>query len=59
MWFQWDYGTGPAVGGLATVLFCAWLAWSHYRVVFPIRDKTLPMVIASIDRALRAFGGVP
>ncbi len=59
MWFQWDYGTGPAVGGLPTVLFCAWLAWSRYRVVFPIRDKTLPTVIASIDRTLRAFGGVP
>jgi hypothetical protein len=59
MWFQWDYGTGPTIAGVATVLFCAWLAWSRYRVVFPIRDRTLPTVIASIDRALRAFGGVP
>lgn len=59
MWFQWDYGTGPVVGGQPSELFCAWLAWSRYRVVFPIRDKTLPTVIASIDRALRAFGGVP
>jgi transposase len=59
MWFQWDYGTGPTVGGTATQLFCAWLAWSRYRVVFPIRDKTLPTVIGAIDRTLRAFGGVP
>jgi hypothetical protein len=59
MWFQFDYGDGPVIGGLATVLFCAWLAWSRFRVVFPIRDKTLPTVIGSIDRAVRAFGGVP
>jgi hypothetical protein len=59
MWFQWDYGTGPLVAGRATQLFCAWLAWSRYRVVLPIVDKTLPMVIACIDQALRRFGGVP
>ena len=27
----------------ATVLFCAWLAWSRFRVVVPLRDKTLPI----------------
>ncbi|MGH9151656.1 MAG: IS21 family transposase [Acidimicrobiales bacterium] len=59
LWFQWDYGTGPVVGGAATWLFCAWLAWSRFRVVVPIRDKTLPTVIACIDATLRRFGGCP
>lgn len=59
LWFQWDYGDGPSVAGAKSTLFCAWLAWSRFRVVIPIRDKTLPTVIACIDSALRAFGGVP
>ena len=59
LWFQWDFGTGPVVGGSATWLFCAWLAWSRFRVVLPIRDKTLPTVIACIDATLRRFGGCP
>ena len=59
MWFQWDFGTGPVVAGVEVVLFCAWLAWSRFRVVVPILDKTLPTVALAIDRALRAFGGVP
>ena len=59
MWLQWDYGTGPLVAGRATWLCCAWLAWSRYRVVLPILDKTLPTVIACIDTTLRRFGGVP
>jgi hypothetical protein len=40
-------------------LFCAWLAWSRYRVVVPLRDKTLPSVVIGLDRALRRFDGVP
>jgi hypothetical protein len=35
LWMQWDYGDGPVVGGRRTVLFCAWLAWSRFRVVLP------------------------
>ena len=26
LWFQWDFGAGPLVGGATTWLFCAWLA---------------------------------
>lgn len=26
MWFQYDFGDGPVVAGVATVLFCAWLS---------------------------------
>ena len=59
LWMQWDYGDGPTVGGRATVLFCAWLAWSRFRVVLPLRDKTMPSVVMGLDRALRAFGGCP
>jgi hypothetical protein len=47
------------VDGRATVLFCTWLAWSRYRVVVPLRDKTLPSVVMGLDRALRRFDGVP
>ena len=59
LWFQWDFGTGRWSTGVATWLFCAWLAWSRFRVVLPIRDKTLPTVIACIDTTLRRFGGCP
>ncbi len=59
MWFQYDFGDGPVVAGRPTVLFCAWLSWSRFRVVIPILDKSLPSVIASIDATLRRFGGCP
>jgi hypothetical protein len=56
---QWDYGDGPRVGGRSTVLFCAWLAWSRFRVVLALWDRTTPSVVMALDRALRAFGGAP
>jgi hypothetical protein len=59
LWFQWDFGAGPVLDGAATWLFCAWLAWSRFRVVLAIRDKTLPTVLACIDASLRRFGGCP
>lgn len=59
MWFQWDYTDGPLVEGHKTWLFCAWLAWSRFRVVLRVRDKTLPTVIACLDTTLRRFGGTP
>jgi hypothetical protein len=59
MWFQYDFGAGPRIGGVVTYLFCAWLAWCRFRVVLPILDKTLPTVMGAIDQTLRAFGGVP
>jgi transposase len=59
LWMQFDYGDGPVVDGRKTVLFCAWLAWSRFRVVVPLRDKTLPSVVIGLDRALRCFGGAP
>ena len=59
LWMQWDYGDGPKIDGVVTVMFCAWLAWSRFRVVVPLRDKTLPSVVLGLDRALRMFGGGP
>ncbi len=59
LWMQWDYGDGPEVGGRSTVLFCARLAWSRFRVVLPLWDKTMPSVVMALDRTLRAFGSAP
>jgi transposase len=59
LWMQWDYGEGPIVEGRRTSLFCAWLAWSRFRVVLALRDRSLASVVMGLDRALRAFGGAP
>jgi hypothetical protein len=59
MWLQYDYGDGPMIDGVKTVLFVAWLAWSRFRVVLPIRDKTMPSVFAALDVTFRRLGGVP
>ena len=59
LWLQWDYGDGPVVAERRAVLFCAWLAWSRFRVVVPLLDKTLPSVVIGLDRTLRLVGGVP
>ena len=59
MWAQYDFGDGPRIGAAPTVLFCLWLAWSRFRVVVPLLDKTWPSVAGAIDVALRKAGGVP
>jgi transposase len=59
MWLQYDYGDGPVIDGVKPILFCAWLAWSRFRVVIPLRDKTLPSVFAALDVTFRRLGGVP
>src|SRR5712691_896273 len=64
LWLQWDWGCGPAVPGpdgrlRDTLLFCAWLAWSRFRVVLPVWDRRLPTLIACLDATLRRIGGVP
>ena len=57
MWLQYDFGDGPVIDGVRTTLFCAWLAWSRFRVVLAIRDKTAPSVMAALDVTLRRLGG--
>lgn len=59
LWLQYDFGGGPVIDGAKTVLFCAWLAWSRFRVVLPIRYKTAPSVFAALDVTLRRLGGAP
>jgi len=59
MWAQYDFGDGPRIGDAATVLFCLWLAWSRFRVVVPLLDKSGPSVQLAVDVALRRAGGVP
>ena len=44
---------------MKTVLFVAWLAWSRFRVVIALRDKTMPSVFAALDQTFRRLGGVP
>jgi transposase len=56
---QRDYGDGPVIDGRKVVLFCAWRAWSRFRVVIPVWEKTLPSVVMGLDRAFRYFDGVP
>jgi hypothetical protein len=58
-WLQWDYGDGPVVGGLSTILFCAWLAWSRFRVIIPLADRSWPSVVAALDQTFRIIEGAP
>jgi hypothetical protein len=64
MWLQFDWGTGPLVLGpdgqpRSTWLFCAWLAWSRFRVVIPTWDRKLETLLACLDATLRQLGGAP
>lgn len=59
LWLQWDWAEGPPIGGRRISLFCAWLAWSRYRVVIPTWDRTLPTVVACLDATFRELGGAP
>ena len=59
LWLQWDWGWGPKIAGRQAVLWCAWLAWSRFRVVIPVWDKTTPTITACLDATLRRIGGVP
>ena len=58
-WLQYDFGAGPVIDGVSAVLFCAWLAWSRFRVIIPLADRSLPSVIAALDRSFRLAGGAP
>jgi transposase len=59
MWLQFDWGHGPVVAGRQSLLWCAWLAWSRFRVIIPTWDRTLPTVVACLDETLRRCGGAP
>ncbi len=62
LWLQFDWGYGPLVPGpdgarRRTLLFCAWLARSRFRVVIPTWDRTLGTLISCLDRTLRVIDG--
>nr|WP_198418742.1 hypothetical protein [Cryobacterium lactosi] len=59
MWLQHDFGDGPVIEGKKTVLFIAWLAWSRFRVVIALRDRTAPTVFAALERTFRIIEGAP
>lgn len=59
MWLQFDWGHGPMIEGRPTLLFCAWLAWSRFRVVIPTWDRTMGSLLACLDATLRIIGGAP
>lgn len=59
MWLQFDWGHGPRVSGRLALLWCAWLAWSRFRVVIPTWDRSLGTVVACLDETLRRLGGAP
>jgi hypothetical protein len=56
-WLQYDSGGGPRIGGVKTVLFVAWLAFSRFRIVITIKDRTAPSAFAALDRRFRILGG--
>ena len=59
LWLQFDWGSGPVVEGRSTNLFCAWLAWSRYRVVIPAWDRGMGTLVLCLDQLFRALGGCP
>ena len=59
LWLQYDFGDDPVIEGRPTVLFCAWLAWCRFRIVIPLRDRTIPSVFAALDTSFRMLGGAP
>ena len=59
LWLQYDYGDGPVIDGVKTVLFIAWLAFSRFRIVIALRDKTLASVFMALDRTFRLIGAIP
>lgn len=59
LWLQFDWGEGPRIGGRRTNLFCAWLAWSRFRVIIPTWDRTMGTLVSCLDATLRQIGGAP
>lgn len=59
LWLRFDWGSGPLVEGRSTNLFCAWLAWSRYRVVIPTWDRSLGTQVLCLDQTSRQLGGCP
>jgi predicted transcriptional regulator len=59
LWLQYDFGDGPVIGGMKTVLFIAWLGFSRLRIVIPLWDRQLPTVVMALDQTFRMLAGIP
>jgi hypothetical protein len=59
LWLQWDWGDGPPVAGRPTVLWCAWLAWSRFRVVLPAWTRPCRPCLAAWTSRCGASVGCP
>ena len=64
LWLQFHWGAGPILFGpdgrpRPTLLFCAWLAWSRFRIVLPTWDRKLGTLLTCLDATLRRVGGAP
>jgi hypothetical protein len=57
MWLQYDFGDGPRIGGVKIILSVAWLAFSRFRIVIPLRDRNAPSVFAARDRVSGSWAG--
>jgi hypothetical protein len=53
LWLQFHYGDGPRIAGRPTWLLWAWLAWSRFRVIVPLVDKTLPTSCSACEHRPR------
>ena len=49
-WLQWDYGDGPVVGGLSTVLLLCLVGLVCFRVIISLADRSWPSVVAPLDQ---------
>lgn len=41
------------------MLFCAWLAWSRFRFIAPLPDRSMASVVSALDQVFRLAGGAP
>lgn len=57
-WVQFDWGWGPTVENRQSLLFCAWLAWSRFRIVIPVWDRTTATTLSCLDETFRRIGGI-
>ena len=55
LWVQYDFGDGPVIDGEKTILFVAWVAWSRFRVVFPLRNRKMTTVVIARHAGIPEF----
>jgi hypothetical protein len=56
LWLQYDFGEDPRIDGQSSVMFCACLALSRFRIIFALTDRTMPSVIVALDQTFGLIG---